>query len=48
MLEQYLAMSREFSFNVIDANETIETQQSIVRKLVADRIDLPSFALQKA
>jgi dTMP kinase len=48
MLEQYLAMSREFSFNVIDANETVETQQAIVRKLVADRIDLPSFAIQKA
>lgn len=48
MLEQYLAMSREFSFNVIDANETVETQQAIVRKLVADRIDLPSFALHKA
>jgi dTMP kinase len=48
MLEQYLAMSREFHFNVIDANETVETQQAIVRKLVADRIDLPSFALHKA
>ena len=48
MLEQYLAMSREFNFNVIDANETVETQQAIVRKLVADRIDLPSFALRKS
>ena len=48
MLEQYLAMSREFNFNVIDANETVETQQAIVRKLVADRIDLPSFALLKS
>ena len=48
MLEQYLAMSREFSFNLIDANETVETQQAIVRKLVADRLDLPSFALHPA
>ena len=48
MLEEYLAMSREFSFNVIDANETVETQQAIVRKLVDDRIDLPSFALHKS
>jgi len=47
MLDQYLAMSREFSFNLIDANETVETQQAIVRKLVADRIDLPSFAFKK-
>jgi len=48
MLEQYLAMSREFNFNIIDANETVETQQAILRKLVADRIDLPGFALHKA
>ena len=47
MLDQYLAMSREFSFNLIDANETVETQQAIVRKLVADRIDLPSYAFKK-
>ena len=48
MLDQYLAMSREFNFNVIDANDTVETQQAIVRKLVDDRLDLPSFALHKA
>jgi dTMP kinase len=48
MLDQYLAMSREFDFNVIDANDTVETQQAIVRKLVDDRLDLPSFALHKA
>jgi len=48
MLEQYLSMSREFNFNIIDANETVETQQAILRKLVADRIDLPSFALHRA
>jgi dTMP kinase len=48
MLEQYLAMSREFNFSIIDANLTVETQQAIVRKLVDDRIDLPSFAFRKA
>ena len=48
MLEQYLAMSREFSFNVINANETVETQQAILRKLVADRIDLPNYDFKKA
>jgi dTMP kinase len=44
ILEQYLAMSTEFNFLVLDANERIESQQSIVRQLVADRIDLKKFA----
>lgn len=44
ILEQYLAMSAEFNFLVIDANQTIEAQQSIVRSLVAGKLDLPSFA----
>jgi dTMP kinase len=43
ILEQYLAMSKEFNFVVMDANERIETQQQIVRKLVAERIDLDEF-----
>ncbi len=43
ILEQYLAMSTEFNFLVIDANELVETQQSLVRKLVASRIDLDRF-----
>jgi dTMP kinase len=44
ILEQYLAMSAEFGFLVIDANQTIEAQQSIVRSLVAGKLDLPAFA----
>ena len=44
ILEQYLAMSGEFSFHVIDANQTIEAQQTIVRSLVAEKIELASFA----
>jgi len=44
ILEQYLAMSGEFSFHVVDANQTIEAQQSIVRSLLAEEIDLASFA----
>ena len=44
ILEQYLAMSGEFDFRIIDANQTIEAQQSIVRSLVAERIGLASFA----
>jgi dTMP kinase len=44
MLEQYLAMSSEFKFTVMDANQSIEPQQSLVRKLVADKIDLEQFS----
>lgn len=47
ILEQYLAMSTEFKFLVLDANQPIEAQQSIVRDLIASRLNLPSFAAQK-
>ena len=40
-------MSTEFDFLVIDANQRVETQQSLVRRLVSARIDLPKFALPK-
>ena len=43
ILEQYLAMSTEFNFLVIDANQRVETQQAVVRTLVSDRIDLARF-----
>ena len=43
ILEQYLAMSTEFKFLVIDANQLVEAQQVVVRKLVAQRIDLEKF-----
>jgi len=43
ILEQYLAMSTEFSFLMIDANQSVETQQTIVRNLVAKRLDLELF-----
>ncbi|MCX6894396.1 MAG: thymidylate kinase [Verrucomicrobia bacterium] len=43
ILEQYLAMSKEFVFTLMDANERIETQQSIARKIVSERIDLDEF-----
>src|SRR5437899_1076077 len=45
MLEQYLSMSTEFNFLVIDANQRVEEQQSLVRRLVSARIDLPRFVL---
>jgi len=43
ILEQYLAMSTEFNFTIIDANQSIEEQQNVVRSLVAGRIDLSAF-----
>jgi len=48
LLEQYLAMSTEFNFLVIDANQTIEAQQNVVRSLVAGKIDLGAFTRAKS
>src|SRR5512136_3450551 len=43
ILEQYLAMSTEFNFMVIDANQPIELQQSVVRNLLAKKLNLADF-----
>ena len=43
ILEQYLAMSTEFNFLVMDANQLVEKQQAVVRELVAQQLDLASF-----
>jgi dTMP kinase len=43
VLEQYLAMSTEFNFFVMDANQRVEAQQGIVRQIVSQRVDLPRF-----
>src|SRR5438874_1602827 len=43
MLEQSLAMSAEFKFLVMDANQIVEKQQAIVRELVAQRVKLADF-----
>ena len=43
ILEQYMAMSKEFKFVTLDANENVEKQQIIVRKLVSERIALKKF-----
>jgi len=48
ILEQYLAMSTEFNFLVVDANQSIEAQQNVVRALVAGKIDLTAFARAKS
>jgi dTMP kinase len=44
LLEQYLAMSKEFNFFIIDANEPVESQQTVVRNLVASKLNLKDFA----
>lgn len=41
--ERYLSMVKPYGFTVIDATRSIEEQQKEVRRLVADKIDLPSF-----
>ncbi|HEY6170003.1 MAG TPA: thymidylate kinase [Verrucomicrobiae bacterium] len=43
ILEQYLAMSTEFNLRVMDASQPIESQQSIVRDIVAATINLPAY-----
>jgi dTMP kinase len=43
ILDQYLAMSTEFHFVTIDANQRVEAQQIMVRKLVNERIDFDLF-----
>jgi dTMP kinase len=43
ILEQYMAMSGEFKFMVMDANLNVEKQQAVVRKIVAERINLARF-----
>ncbi|HUR45106.1 MAG TPA: hypothetical protein VMZ27_04440 [Candidatus Saccharimonadales bacterium] len=43
ILEQYLAMSTEFKFTIMNANQNIEAQQSMVRELVAGKLNLLDF-----
>jgi dTMP kinase len=43
ILEQYMAMSQKFNFIVVDANQHVEKQQSLVRKIVSERINLTQF-----
>jgi dTMP kinase len=47
LLEQYLAMSTDFDFRVIDAEAPIEAQQQLVRKLVGAFIDPTRFMLPR-
>src|SRR5689334_1341818 len=43
ILEQYLAMSTEFNFLVVDANQPVEAQQNVVRELITNSLDLGPF-----
>jgi dTMP kinase len=48
IFEQYLALSTEFNFHLIDAVQRIELQQGLVRQLVAHHVDLPGFVSKRA
>ena len=48
ILDQYIAMTGEFNFVVMDANENVEKQQVIFRKLVSEKIDLKKFKRQQS
>ena len=43
VLDQYLAMSTEFDFTLVDANRTIEEQQSLLRRILSARIRLEDY-----
>ncbi len=45
---QYDSMIEEFGFEVIDATLQIHEQQNLVRKIVAEQIDLPSYKKTRA
>ncbi len=47
LLEQYLAMSTEFGFRLIDAEVSIEAQQQMVRRLVTALIEPGRFMLPR-
>ena len=48
IFEQYLALSTEYRFVVMDANQRIEEQQGIVRRIVSAEIDLARYRVAKA
>ena len=48
ILEEYLGMTPEFGFTVVDANQPIEAQQSVVRGLIASRIELAVFSAESS
>ena len=47
IFEQYLAMSTEFHFTIMDANQRIEEQQGLVRRLLSAKVELQKFTAAK-
>jgi dTMP kinase len=45
LLDQYLAMSTEFDFHIIDGEQTIEAQQIMMRERLSKVLDLSAFAV---
>lgn len=43
MLEQYLGMSSEFGFYTVDASQAVESQQNVLRGVLANRLELNAF-----
>lgn len=43
LLEQYLGMSSEFGFYNVEASRPIEAQQTVLREVLAGRLDLNAF-----
>jgi dTMP kinase len=43
VLAEYLRMVEEFGFTVVDATQTVHRQQTAVRRLIQDRVDLGFF-----
>jgi dTMP kinase len=43
VLAEYLRMVDEFGFTVVDATQTVHRQQTAVRRLIQDRVDLGFF-----
>ena len=48
ILEQYMAMTKEFNFVVMDANQPIEAQQNVAREIISSRIDVSTFSAENS
>lgn len=46
ILQEYRRMLEEFDFVNVDATESVETQQTKVRQVIEERIDLPRFRIR--
>ena len=46
ILQEYRRMLEEFDFEIIDATESVESQQMRVRQIIEERMDLPQFSVR--